>query len=57
MLKIIKHRKIPQESHAFIIQTAPTSEVTLRELEEYAKNSNIDVQFDNEITHIIQRVQ
>ena len=41
---------------SYLIQTVPTEEITIRELAEYTKDANIEVEFDNELTHIITRV-
>ena len=52
MIKIIKHE--PAEEHAYLVQSVPTCEVTLLELEQYAEDGNISVDFDGELTHIIK---
>ena len=41
---------------SYLIQIVPTEEITIRELAEYTKDENIEVEFDNELTHIITRV-
>lgn len=41
---------------SYLIQTVPSSEITVRELIEYSKDENIEVEFDNELTHIITRI-
>ena len=44
------------EPQNYLIQTVPSEEVTINELIEYTKDKNIEVKFDNELTHIITRV-
>ena len=41
---------------SYLIQTVSSEEVTIRELAEYTKDENIEVEFDNELMHIITRI-
>ena len=41
---------------SYLIQTVPSGEVTIQELIEYTKDANIEVEFDNELTHVITRI-
>lgn len=40
---------------SYLIQTVPSKEITLNELIEYTKDENIEVEFDNELTHIMNK--
>ena len=41
---------------SYLIQTVPSKEITINELIEYTKDENIEVEFDNELTHIITKI-
>ena len=41
---------------SYLIQTVPSEEITIQELIEYTKDANIEVEFDNELTHVITKV-
>ena len=41
---------------SYLIQTVPSEEITIQELAEYTKDANIEVEFDNELTHVITKV-
>lgn len=41
---------------SYLIQTVPSKEITINELIEYTKDENIEVEFYNELTHVITRI-
>lgn len=59
MLKIIRHINLKEEKpkpQSYLVQTVPSKEITLTELAEYRKDNNIEVEFSEEIAHVIRRI-
>ena len=58
MLKIIKHINLNQrpKPQSYLIQTVPSEEIALAELAEYKKDNCIEVEFSEELAHVIRRI-
>lgn len=62
MLKIIKHinlnrrEELPKYPQSYLIQTVPIEEIRLVELAEYKKDNCIEVEFSEELAHVIRKV-
>ena len=60
MLKIIRcinlKKEEPKIPQSYLIQTVPSEEITCTELIEYGKDKNIEVEFTEELVHVIRRV-
>ena len=57
MLKIIKHiEEEESKPQSYLIQTVPSEEITLAELAEYEKDNRIEVEFTEELAHVIRRI-
>ena len=60
MEKIIRHINCLKEEvpkpQCYLVQTVPSEEITLAELAEYKKDNCIEVEFSEELAHVIRRV-
>ena len=59
MPKIIRRINLKEEEpkpQSYLIQTVPSKEITLTELAEYEKDNCIEVEFTEELAHVIRRI-
>ena len=61
MEKIIRHinclkEEVPKFPQCYLVQTVPSKEITLTELAEYEKDNCIEVEFSEELAHVIRRI-
>ena len=56
MLKIIRNANQKPKPQSYLLQTVPSKEITLAELAEYKKDNCIELEFTEELAHVIRRV-
>ena len=58
MLKIVRHINLNRKPkpQSYLVQTVPSKEITLVECAEYEKDNCIEVEFTEELAHVIRRI-